>query len=926
MSKGGAPQSIRPSTHELLSALGEVYSKKNKTDEFKGEESLYKALLPRLRKELFKSSFVLVEPFGLGSTSTVWKVHDCSLDQDRALKLPRPRIAKLVEIILVLEDERKRLAALNHENVIKIYGSGELPVKIKRVTHRFPYYIMEYLKGAKDFDQYLIQRHGSLTGEQLIEYFSDVIRGLLYLHEQGIIHCDIKPGNLFIAPGRPAVVADVGYAKELPTNADEASKTTDVRYTPEYAHPDVTRDRIRSTDSAANIARKKKGDLKPAFDLFALGRSFQEVLCKLRDAEKSDPKKEYGRKSILTSYQWQYLGFLAKRLLDGVVERLDDDELRADVIPELSKAVMAEIRYQSARGVLDDIEKLLHQYDLEGQIPELSPNLASYIQIPHAHVPRTSRVEDVITHPTFARLAQTTQLGFISLVYPGATHTRFEHALGTFALCCQYMRSLWYDQANCLFQVIMSKEDIERGLVAALLHDVGQYPMAHDLTEFGGKFAHEGFLSGLLYRTPDGAEHSLAEVVQAKWGVDAGEVLLIVNANDQSPFKYRLLRSVIDGPLDCDKLDYLRRDSVHLGVSFGLAADPERLLRNLVLVYRDGEIAAPAAAERGRRIAEIGVTEKALVVAQAILKARKEMFTQVYWQHTARTLKAMLGYAVRGVMISLSADENQAEAFWEKFCRFVESPLEFCGRPRPSEKETRPAGDAASEGLVPTEAAVSEDDFDVTEPLPSSSPVSLLHPTDAALLELLWQYSSEAERSILVAIGRRTLYRRLAILSSAHDQDTYKRVYNKFKTYRLENDFKKLEEYRRRCEVAILEKAHEKLREDGSLISRDFQTVEEAFAALDRCEPLVLVDVPLKATLNPKKGGENLSFLPEDNVGVHARKARAFPKFDELQIENDEASFDISVGKIRVLAHPYWVDLLARCLTQDEIWRILVNN
>jgi hypothetical protein len=171
----------------------------------------------------------------------------------------------------------------------------------------------------------------------------------------------------------------------------------------------------------------------------------QKVLAALRDAERSDPEKEYGYKSVLSPYQWAYLGYIAKRLLDGVVERQTHDDLLSDVIPRLPEYVMSELRYASAEEALEDFDKLLNLYDLEGQVPELNSNLNTYLQIPACRVPLTHRVQAVIEHPMFTRLAHTTQLGFVSLVYPVANHTRFEHVLGTFSHCCEYVRALWYD-------------------------------------------------------------------------------------------------------------------------------------------------------------------------------------------------------------------------------------------------------------------------------------------------------------------------------------------------------------------------------------------------------------------------------------------------------------------------------------------------
>ncbi|GAI47534.1 unnamed protein product, partial [marine sediment metagenome] len=98
-------------------------------------------------------------------------------------------------------------------------------------------------------------------------------------------------------------------------------------------------------------------------------------------------------------------------------------------------------------------------------------------------VPYTKRVKEILEHPSFSRLAQINQLGLLNLVYPGATHSRFEHCLGTFSNTCHYLRALYYDELNPMFQSIMSVENMKCALLTSLLHDIGQYPLCHDIEE-----------------------------------------------------------------------------------------------------------------------------------------------------------------------------------------------------------------------------------------------------------------------------------------------------------------------------------------------------------------------------------------------------------------------------------------------------------
>src|SRR5258708_292249 len=107
----------RPGMEALLGKLQQIYARHGKADEYTSERTIYGRVLPLVEQEL-KSGFI-EQPIGLGSTATVWVIMD-ALKQRRALKLPRPRLGKLKDIVRVLRAEGERLARLSHQNVIRI--------------------------------------------------------------------------------------------------------------------------------------------------------------------------------------------------------------------------------------------------------------------------------------------------------------------------------------------------------------------------------------------------------------------------------------------------------------------------------------------------------------------------------------------------------------------------------------------------------------------------------------------------------------------------------------------------------------------------------------------------------------------------------------------------------------------------------------
>ncbi len=462
----------------LLEDLRSIYQRRNQDAEFQEEGPIYSRILPELIEKLKTSGYLLEKPFGLGSTATIWHITEQGLTRRRALKIARPNLSRLKDIVKLIGDEGKNVAPLNHPNIVKVYFTDDLILAINGDDYDFPYFVMDYLEDVQDLDQYLLAHRKSLGAAGIISCFRDVIVGLAYLHGAKIIHCDMKPANVFVAKGPQVVIADLGYAKHVGRYTSSAGMTK-VTYTRWFAHPELERRIVDASESAAIRAEVPREELREAFDLFAMGRSIQQILYKLRCEEKDSPGIDVAS-SVFTPYQWLYLGLIAKRLLDGqhksaAPEIPDEEDLGSSATRGVPRRMMNDIKYFTAEDAQEDLEKLLHLYDLEGLVPELNPSISTYIQVPATKVPLTDRVEKLINHPAFRRLTHVSQLGFVSLVYPGATHSRFEHALGTFAMASAMLRALWYDQTNPLFQCVMNQHDLECGLLASLFHDIGQY-------------------------------------------------------------------------------------------------------------------------------------------------------------------------------------------------------------------------------------------------------------------------------------------------------------------------------------------------------------------------------------------------------------------------------------------------------------------
>lgn len=211
----------------------------------------------------------------------------------------------------------------------------------------------------------------------------------------------------------------------------------------------------------------------------------------------------------------------------------------------------------------------------------------------------------------FQRLRYVRQLGLAYLVYPGATHTRFEHALGAWHLAGRTL-SLLAPPGDRL------AGEARIVAAAALLHDIGHYPFSHALEEIGAPH-HEEVAGAILTRG------EVADILRSMVAPDAPErIVEIIRGRSDSP-----LQGLISGSIDLDKVEYLKRDALMCGVPYG-EIDVDRLIHSLTLV------ADPAT---GRQT--VGVHEKGLSALESLLFAKYQMYRNVYWHHAVRSATAM---------------------------------------------------------------------------------------------------------------------------------------------------------------------------------------------------------------------------------------------------------------------------------------------
>jgi HD superfamily phosphohydrolase len=221
---------------------------------------------------------------------------------------------------------------------------------------------------------------------------------------------------------------------------------------------------------------------------------------------------------------------------------------------------------------------------------------------------------DLIDHPYFQRLRRISQLGLSSYIYPGATHTRFHHALGAYHLMTKALSTL--DAKG----VLLSQEEKEAASIAILLHDLGHGPFSHVLESALIPVEHEELTLLLM------------EELNNEF---AGKLSLAITIF-KNEYHKKYLYQLVSSQLDMDRLDYLTRDSFYTGVSEGIIGY-DRIIQ-MMNVYDN----------------QLVIEEKALFSIEKFLTARKIMYWQVYMHKASLSSEIMLTALLKAIKSNFS--------------------------------------------------------------------------------------------------------------------------------------------------------------------------------------------------------------------------------------------------------------------------------
>lgn len=240
----------------------------------------------------------------------------------------------------------------------------------------------------------------------------------------------------------------------------------------------------------------------------------------------------------------------------------------------------------------------------------------------------------LISSLPFLRLDRIQQLGFVSRIWPGAKHTRYEHSLGVMHLTRLAVRHL----RQLAGAAWITDTDARTVVAAALLHDIGHYPFSHAIEELGDPVkSHEAVGETIILKG------DIATILERDWHVNPIRVAGLIHGDLNTLTEADLvLRGLLSGTLDMDKLDYLPRDARACNVPYG-GVDSARLISSLTMVDADF-------LDGGSR-RRIAINEKGVSPLHSLINARQEMFDNVYWHHTNRACMVMLLRAIQEALI-----------------------------------------------------------------------------------------------------------------------------------------------------------------------------------------------------------------------------------------------------------------------------------
>lgn len=507
-------------------------------------------------------------------------------------------------------EEITNIASFTHENILKAITAGTWTSESHRLS--VPYLVTELISGPTLREFVESEEYRSLVekdNELVFTWMDQLLCGVQHLHKHRFYHCDIATKNIFVkrdGNDSTIILGDLGVGRSIDSIPPEITIVGTRSYCPtavqDHLNQIVTKDVFLS--------------MQPTWDYYSACKCCLEMLGSL---DAVGPRRRWlvPLRAILTSE------------LD--TPSSNDVTMLRDRIGWLRPSLRTTV----------DIAELNEGYRGNKQV-----------LLPVENVVTSKRIRKLTHHPCMLRLKKVHQLQMGPAVFAGATHSRYEHSLGTYQVMRRYLTALLDDET---FLQTFGPQFGELALLSALLSNIHCCPGLPAIREIqhGGSGYFKSITRTAIWAQAKSkhvdSEAPLAELIAKHFPrVDTNRLDSILGESPRTTDPAtRLICFLLNSSIDCRVLDYLRRDSLHLGIDSGHAFDIGELLSHVKC--REGAIC---------------VTSAGLPIVEQIVTFRYGMYNRVYWNKPHRCMHAMLST----ILIDLAAMDAQLESDYLESC------------------------------------------------------------------------------------------------------------------------------------------------------------------------------------------------------------------------------------------------------------------
>lgn len=520
-------------------------------------------------KQLLDGVHELIKPLGAGQDGEVWCAENTHLGKTVAIKLLNT--IKDEDKLRRFENEIEILVKLNHPHIIYVFGKGKTwnPTTEEQV----PYYIMEYIDALP-----LSNRLKTIPEKDLFIVFCTLFDqsadALITIHDRGITHGDIKSANLMVYKSNTILkIADFGFG--IP-----AGKTVSKR----KEYPDSS-------------YRAPEGFSAEEADVYKLGRTLQDCINELEE--------KLSRNEVFA------LGDLGEALINNPSNlSLKNFQQSLEEIKELHYT-----------------NRINYYLGARSQVPEVTGSQPSKVVVvpTQGHINLSERVTSIIDLEHFQKLHWIRELTPAFFVYPSANHTYFDSTLGQYGMTIKYFNMLGNTPG---FNDIVTPLHIRTAIILSLINKVGQYSFSSQIYRATGAKEHDPRFRSASIVTKE----PFSNIISRDWDLDPGIVASILTDDPaKANFKeWRLILSILDGPISAPALHFLIHTASDTGLS--IAIDVERFLYHLRLSLEEDQLAINLAG---------------LSALEAFHMNRYMIMERVFFHHTFVALDRMLVQSFR---------------------------------------------------------------------------------------------------------------------------------------------------------------------------------------------------------------------------------------------------------------------------------------